>query len=90
MARRRRPRHFQYLDSGMAESYLADLTGGLPEGGSFTERYSNKKSEDQERSSGTTPRLYLGACMRSSTRIQRKRGRSLFISTIWMRTNGMS
>lgn len=36
--RRRRPRHFLYLDQAIAESYLSDLTGGLPEGRSTTER----------------------------------------------------
>lgn len=34
----RRLRHFTYLDSRMAESYLSSLVGGLPEGGSSTER----------------------------------------------------
>lgn len=35
---RRRLRHFTYLDSEMAESYLSSLVGGVPEGGSTTER----------------------------------------------------
>ncbi len=38
MNRRKKPRHFTYLDQATAESYLSDLRGGLPEGGSTTER----------------------------------------------------
>src|SRR5215203_4394756 len=34
----RRLRHFTYLDSEMVESYLSSLVGGVPEGGSSTER----------------------------------------------------
>ena len=34
----RRLRHFTYLDANMAESYLASLVGGIPEGGSTIER----------------------------------------------------
>jgi hypothetical protein len=47
MKRRRRPRHFQYLDVAMAESYLSQLKGGIPEGGSSTERFSNSERRDR-------------------------------------------
>jgi hypothetical protein len=36
--RRRPPRHFLYLDHEIAESYLSDLIGWLPEEGSSTDR----------------------------------------------------
>ncbi|CAA9435192.1 MAG: hypothetical protein AVDCRST_MAG28-1769 [uncultured Rubrobacteraceae bacterium] len=38
VARRKPPPQFRYLDPEIAESYLASLTGGLPEGSSTTER----------------------------------------------------
>jgi hypothetical protein len=39
-ARRRLPRPYKYLDAELAESYLSQITGGVPEGGSTTERSS--------------------------------------------------
>lgn len=48
MARRRRPpRQFQYLDAALIESYLSDLVGGLPEGGSSTGRYTDSSQKDR-------------------------------------------
>ncbi len=44
--RRRSLRPFQYLDVALAESYLSQLFGGLPEGGSTTERAANSKRRD--------------------------------------------
>jgi hypothetical protein len=35
---KRRPRHFPYLDHEVAGSYLSHFIGGLPEGGSHTDR----------------------------------------------------
>lgn len=46
MSRRRRPRHFLYLDSGLAESYLSDLVGPLPEEASSTKRFLESKRRD--------------------------------------------
>jgi hypothetical protein len=42
-ARRRLPRPFKYLDEALVESYLSQITGGVPEGGSTTERSSITK-----------------------------------------------
>lgn len=47
MKKRKRPRQFQYLDQQIAESYYSDLMGGLPEGGSTTERYSDSAQKDR-------------------------------------------
>ena len=49
MRTRRRSLHpFQYLDVALAESYLSQLFGGLPEGGRTTERAGNSKRRDWE------------------------------------------
>ncbi len=44
--RRRPPRQFQYLDTALTESYLSDLVGGLPEGGSSTGRSTDSEQKD--------------------------------------------
>jgi hypothetical protein len=44
--RRRAPRHFLYLDHQIAESYLSDLIGWVPEEGSATDRSSDSKGRD--------------------------------------------
>jgi hypothetical protein len=44
--RRRPPRHFLYLDHEIAESYLSDLIGWVPEEGSATDRSTNSKGRD--------------------------------------------
>jgi hypothetical protein len=45
-ARRRAPRHFLYLDHEVADSYLSDLLGWLPEEASSTDMSSDNEHKD--------------------------------------------
>ena len=44
--RRRPPRHFLYLDHDVAESYLSDLIGWVPDEGSTTDRSTDSMGRD--------------------------------------------